>query len=109
MTILTHRYTLMCLSQSCSKLYISEENILMFRSNLGKIVISSRVSKKQLLPFCFGVLAFLVLLSSTGSGAYRANQAAHRAFSNIDSWNNIRPFLMFDYNISNPAAVAPRY
>lgn len=82
----------------------------MFRSNLGKIVISSHVSKKQLLPFCFGVLAFLFLLSSTGSSAYyRANQAAHRASSTIDSWNNIHPFLMFDYNISNPAAVAPRF
>src|SRR5437868_10088115 len=98
MTISTHRYTLMCLAQSCSKLYFSKENILMFRS---KIMISSQVSKKQLLPLCFGVLAFLVLLSSSGSGGsgtVMATPAAHQAFSTIDSWNNIHPFLMFDYN-----------
>jgi hypothetical protein len=70
-------------------------------------VISSHILKRQLLPYCFGVLAFLVLLS--GSGTNRATQVANQAFSYIDTWNNIHPFLLFDYKITNSAVSGLHY
>jgi Hypothetical glycosyl hydrolase family 15 len=67
------------------------------------------------MPRWFAILVPLLILSGCTSSSTADNQQTTAARTEpgirqfADTWNNIHVFQTFDYNISNPAAIAKRY
>ncbi len=75
-------------------------------------MIQFHVRRKRFLLAGLATLLCMLLFPAVSSASVSSAKTSHitsPAFSYVDTWNNIHPFLMFDGHIPDPAAVAPRY